>query len=176
MVASSIEPCSTTLRPVPQRTAWGFQNKTVDNYVRDTLIWLMPIAMLAGCSAQSPSAQLVLIEIGTPGETFQSHVQHLGGEDITEQVAFAELSGAQSLQTTVWEFADYGAIFFVTIDGDDTVARLAHCAIADFRVSKSHGAKSTVEISRITFNLDKTTKFQAINPSAATNARGESSF
>ena len=57
----------------------------------------------------------------------------------------------------IWKFADYDAVVSVAFDNTNVITHLGFCTVSDFNKSKLHRSQSTVDISQITFNNDRTT-------------------
>ncbi len=123
------------------------------------LFWLMLfVCLICGCNTNSTAAQSIdaVIKVGISKSEFARLVIRLRGKDITPGLAIVGPKGKHPVYGIVWEFADYEAIISVSFKRQ-VLTNLDYCSKDDFGVSKSHRAKSTVEISQITFNSDKTT-------------------
>lgn len=114
------------------------------------------LCALVGCNSNSgtPSAAATpnTLTLGASKTTFDELVATLGAKDVGQEMA---MDGPTT--GIIWEFADYDAVVCVAFDNSNTITQLEFCTVSDFNKPKLHRSRSTVVISQITFNNDKST-------------------
>ena len=141
-----------------------------------TLFVCITCLAFVGCNSNEPSSETPqtssstqtsaasTLSLGNTKAEFESIVAQCAGEDITPGLAMVGPNGQHPLHGIVWEFSDYDCVLSVSFDDSDRITHLDFCTVSDFNVSKGHRSESTIDISDIKFNADKSTTYTKIKP------------
>ena len=134
------------------------------------LFLLLSICAVAGCSPNDNSqiietpvpnsakvSDVGTLSVGDSQNSFDALVSLLCAEELTPGMAMIEPGGQNPIQVVIWEFSDFGAVVAVSFDDGGSLAHLEYCSVDDFGMSKLHRSDSTVDLSSITFRIDRTT-------------------